>query len=266
MPQIKSVDLPTGVTLRYAEHGDSSGTPVLLLHGLSDSWYSFELLMQHLPSAVRALALTQRGHGDSSRPENDYRYADFVADAAAFLDALDVHVAVVVGHSLGGAIAQRFAIDHPGRTSALCLVAAFHSLANSEAAQQVAGVVEQMEDPIDQDFVREFQRSTIIRPVPEAFFETVVQESMKLPARVWKRVVACMRDDFSSELHKITAPTFLVWGDQDGFVPRSDQAAQLAAIADSQLKVYDGTGHAVHWEQPEQFAKDLVNFIQEKAQ
>jgi pimeloyl-ACP methyl ester carboxylesterase len=166
---------------------------------------------------------------------------------------------------MGAAIAQRFAIDHPGRTSALCLVAAFHSLANSEALQQVAGVVEQMEDPVDQDFVRDFQRSTIIRPVPQGFFETVVQESMKLPARVWKDVVACIRDDFSSELHKITSPTLLVWGDQDGFVPRSDQGAQLAAIADSQLKVYDGTGHAVHWEQPERFAKDLVNFIQEKA-
>jgi non-heme chloroperoxidase len=265
MPQIKSVDLPTGVTLQYAEHGDPSGTPVLLLHGFSDSWYSFELLMRYLPSDIRALALTQRGHGDSSRPEKDYRPAHFAADATAFLDALDVHTAVVVGHSMGSVIAQRLAIDHPGRISALCLVGAFHSLANSEAAQGLAGVVEQMEDPVDPDFVREFQRSSIIRPVPQAFFETVVQESMKMPARVWKDVAACMADDFSSELHKITAPTWLVWGDQDGLVPRSDQDAQLEAIADSRLEVYEGTGHAVHWEQPERFAKGLVNFIEGSA-
>jgi non-heme chloroperoxidase len=266
MTQIKFVDLPTGVTLQYAEHGDPSGRPVLLLHGFSDSWYSFELLMRHLPSTIRALALTQRGHGDSSHPEKHYRPADFVADAAAFLDALDVRSAVVVGHSMGGTIAQRFAIDHPGRTSALCLVGVFHSLANSEAAQQLTGAVEQLEDPVDRDFVREFQRSTIIRPVPQAFFETVVQESIKLPARVWKDVAACMADDFSSELHKIAAPTLLVWGEQDALVPRSDQDAQLAAIADSQLEVYEGTGHSVHWEQPERFANDLVNFIEEKAQ
>jgi non-heme chloroperoxidase len=139
-------------------------------------------------------------------------------------------------------------------------------LANSEAAQQLTGAVEQLEDPVDRDFVREFQRSTIIRPVPQAFFETVVQESIKLPARVWKDVAACMADDFSSELHKIAAPTLLVWGEQDALVPRSDQDAQLAAIADSQLEVYEGTGHSVHWEQPERFANDLVNFIEEKAQ
>jgi non-heme chloroperoxidase len=265
MPQIKFVDLPTGVTLQYAERGDPNGRPVLLLHGISDSWYSFELLMRHLPGGIRALALTQRGHGDSSRPKKHYRPADFAADAAAFLDALDVQTVVVVGHSMGGTIAQRFAIDHPGRTSALCLVAAWHSIANSEAAPQLAGIVEQLEDPVDAGFVREFQRSTIIRPVPQAFFETAVQESMKLPARVWKDVVACMSHDFSSELHKITTPTSLVWGEHDGLVPRSDQDALLAAIANAQLKVYEGTGHAVHWEQPERFAKDLMSFIEEKA-
>jgi non-heme chloroperoxidase len=75
-----------------------------------------------------------------------------------------------------------------------------------------------------------------------------------------------MADDFSSELHKITAPTLLVWGEQDALVPRSDQHAQLAAITDSQLEVYEGTGHSVHWEQPERFTNDLVNFIEEKAQ
>jgi len=264
MPQIKSVDLPTGATLQYAEQGDSAGRPVLFLHGFSDSWHSFEPLMRHLPSAIRVLAPTQRGHGDSSRPERHYRPADFAADAAAFLDALDVPAAVVVGHSMGGTIAQRLAIDHPRRVSALCLVGAFHSLANSKAAQELAGVIEQMEGPVDRDFVREFQKSTIIRPVPQAFFETAVQESMKMPARVWKGVLADMRDDFSFDLHKIAAPTLLVWGEQDGFVPRSDQDAQLAAIPGSRLRVYEGTGHAVHWEQPERFARDLMSFMEEK--
>jgi len=238
---------------------------VLLLHGLSDSWYSFELVMRHLPNTVRAFALTQRGHGDSSRPEKHYRPTDFAADAVAFLDAVDVRSAVVVGHSMGGTVAQRFAIDHPGRVSALCLVAGFHSLASSEARQQLAEAVEQMEDPVDREFVEEFQRSTILRPVPREFFDTVVRESMKLTARAWRDVVAGMGDDFSSELHKITAPALLIWGAQDGFVPRSDQDAQIAAIADSHLEVYEGSGHAVHWEQPERCAKDLEKFIDQKA-
>jgi len=265
MPQIKSVDLPTGVTLQYAEQGDPAGTPVLLLHGLADSFHSFDLVLPHLPGSIRALALTQRGHGDSSRPQEDYHYTHHVADAVAFLDALHIPAAVVVGHSLGNTTAQRFAIDYPERTMALCLVAAAHRLANTEAAQILRDVVAQIEGPVDQPFAEGYQKSTLVRPVPPAFLDTVVRETMKVPAHVWKGVVAGFtRDDFSSELHRITAPTLLVRGDQDEFATQSDQEAQLAAIADSRLKVYEGSGHAVHWEQPERFATDLVSFIEEK--
>lgn len=261
--EVKSVELPTGATLDYAEQGDPAGFTVLLLHGLSDSWRSFELVLPHLPESVRAIALSQRGHGDSSRPEAGYRCHDFAADAAAFMDALQLEAAVVVGHSMGSAVAQRFAIDHPERTLGLVLVASFLSLAASPVAQGLWDeVVSEMEDPVDPGFVREFQESTLAQSVPQAFMETVVEESLKLPALVWRATVAgSLQDDFSGELGGIEAPTLLVWGDLDGMVPRGDQDAQTVAIAGSRLVVYEGTGHAVHWEEPERFASDLVSFI-----
>ena len=261
--EIKSVELPTGVKLEYVEQGDPSGIPVLLLHGISDSWHSFELVLPHLPESIRAIALTQRGHGDSSCPEAAYRYHDFAADVAAFMDALQLEAAVVVGHSLGSTIAQRFALDHPERTLGLVLVGSFLSLPSSQPPRELWSVVSEMEDPVDPGFVREFQESTLAQPVPQAFFETIVRESLKLPARVWREVVACsMQDEFSGKLDEIKAPTLLVWGDQDGMVPRSDQDAQTAAIAGSRLVVYEDAGHGVHWEKPERFASDLVSFIE----
>lgn len=264
MHEIKSIELPTGVTLDHAEQGDPSGAPMLLLHGLSDSWRSFEPVLPHLPESVRAFALTQRGHGDSSRPETGYRYHDFAADAAAFMDVLDLEAAVVVGHSLGSAIAQRFAIDHPECARGLVLAGSFASLANSPVPQGLWDeVVSEMEDPVDPGFVREFQESTLAQPVPQEFFETVVRESLKLPAGVWRATVGgSLQDDFSGELNRIEAPTLLVWGDRDGMVPRGDQDAQTAAIAGSRLVVYEGAGHAVHWEEPERFASDLVSFVE----
>lgn len=265
--ETKSFELPTGVTLDYAEQGDPSGVPVLLLHGLSDSWRSFEPVLPHLPESIRAFALTQRGHGDSSRPEVGYRCYDFAADAATFMDALGLEAAVIVGHSLGSANAQRFAIDHPDRTLGLVLAGSFASLATSPVAQELWQAVSTMEDPVDPDLVREFQQSTLARPVPQEFFETVVRESLKLPARVWRATVAgSLQDDFSGELGGIEAPTLLVWGDRDGMVPRSDQDAQTAAIAGSRLVVYEGTGHAVHWEEPEPFASDLASFVEASQQ
>jgi len=90
--------LPTGVTLQYAERGSASGVPVFLLHGVTDSWRSFEHVLPYLPSTIRAIAVTLRGHGDSSRPEGGYRYAEMAGDVRALMDALGIPAAVVVGH------------------------------------------------------------------------------------------------------------------------------------------------------------------------
>ena len=67
-PTIKSVELSHRVTLPYVEQGDASGVPMLLLHGVTDSWRSFECMLPYLPASIHAFALTQRGHGDADHP------------------------------------------------------------------------------------------------------------------------------------------------------------------------------------------------------
>jgi pimeloyl-ACP methyl ester carboxylesterase len=76
---------------------------------------------------------------------------------------------------------------------------------------------------------------------------------------VWRAVFeAFIEDDSSTDLDQIEAPTLILWGDQDAFCPRDDQQRLARAIAGSRLVVYGGAGHALHWEQPERFAADLV--------
>src|SRR5690606_18356586 len=144
---------------QYVEQGNDSGVPVLLLHGATDSWRSFEPVLPHLPASIHAFALTQRGHGDASRPPTGYRYTDFAADLAAFMDAVGLGSAVVVGHSMGRAIAQRFAIDHPGRTLGLVLMGAFAGEARNPAVIEIEEALATLTDPLDAGFVREFQVS-----------------------------------------------------------------------------------------------------------
>lgn len=107
-PIVRSVRLSSRITLPYVEQGDPRGVPVLFLHGVTDSWRSFEPVLPHLPKSMRAFALTQRGHGDADRPAS-YRTRDFAADIAAFLDALELDSAVLVGHSMGTTNALRAA-------------------------------------------------------------------------------------------------------------------------------------------------------------
>ena len=133
-PVVKTIGLSTGVRLNYAEHGDPDGVPVVLLHGFTDSRKSFDLVLPHLPASIRAYAITQRGHGDSERPESGYRSRDFAADVAAFLDAVGLEQAVIVGHSMGATNALRFTIDYPNRVSRLLIAATFASYRANPAA------------------------------------------------------------------------------------------------------------------------------------
>jgi pimeloyl-ACP methyl ester carboxylesterase len=118
----KSVELPNHVTLPYIEQGDASGVPVLFLHGFADSWRSLELVLAHLPNPIHAFAITQRGHGDASRPAKGYRVHDFATDLWAFVKALDLEAAVIVGASSGGFAARHFAIEHADHTRGLALL------------------------------------------------------------------------------------------------------------------------------------------------
>ncbi len=265
VPVIKSVELPNRVKLPYVEQGDPSGVPVLLLHGYADSWHSFELVLPHLPESIRAFAITQRGHGDASGPGAGYQSHDFAADLAAFMDALHLEAAVIAGGSSGGFVARRFAIDHPERTLGLVLMGSPLTLQDKPGVLEVwDSTISKLTDPVDPDFVREFQQSTLVQPVPQEFLDTLVQENLKVPARVWRATFeGLLEDDSFGELDKIKAPTLIVWGDQDAVVPRSDQEALAATIVGSRLVVYPGAGHGFYWEEPDRFASALVAFIED---
>lgn len=264
MPAVlKSVDLPNRVTLCYVEQGDLAAMPLVLLHAIGDSWKSFEPVLEHLPASVHALALSQRGHGDSARPASGYQTRDFAADLRAFLDATGLEQAVIVGGSSGGLAGRRFAIDYPERTLGLVLLGSPASLKDKPLLLETWGTtVSELTDPTD-DFVHAFVEATArTHRVPAAFLETVMQESLKVPAHVWKQTyLGLLEDDSEDELHSIAAPTLVVWGDQDSLLPRSDQERLTAAIPASRLIVYEGGGHPFYWEEPERVARDLVAFL-----
>ncbi len=263
-PVVKYVELPNLVRLPYVEQGSGSGVPLLLLHGVTDSWRSYELVLPHLPESIHTFALTQRGHGDASRPATGYLFHDFASDLAAFMDALKIESAVIAGHSMGSAVAQRFAIDYPDRTLGVVLAGSFARLRGNTAVQELwDSAISTMTDPVDRGFVEEFQQSTLAQPVPQPYFEAVVEESLKVPAHVWRATFeGFLEADFSGEINKIKAPTLIVWGDQDAICGKSDQETLVSEIKDSQLLVYKGAGHALHWEEPERFAADLTAFVE----
>jgi non-heme chloroperoxidase len=257
----RSVALRDGPTLHYLEQGMADGEPVLLLHGYTDSSFSFSRILPLLPARLRVLALDQRGHGSSSKDRSSHTIADLAADVVAFLDALAIDRATVVGHCLGSMVAQRVAIDHPGRVRRLLLVSTMMRGGNAVTGPLLAEV-RRLADPVDPAFVRDFQRSTVHGPVPEDFFGRACAESARLPARIWRQALEdFVLQDTTSALGSIRAPTRILWGDKDAIFLRQEQEELARHVPGATLRILADVGHAPHWEQPELFAQELIAFL-----
>ena len=249
------------IHLPHVEQGDPEGTPVVLLHGFTDSWRSWEHVLPLLPDSMRAIAVTQRGHGDAEPPASGYRLEDYAADVASLMADLGLGRAFLVGHSMGAWVAERVAIDHPHRVLGTVLVGAIGPGAQNEVIVGLAEECAALTDPIDPAYAREFQLSTTERPLAPEVLDTFVGESLKVPARIWKETAGGFLDiDLTAELRGMTSPALLVYGDRDAFVPSDEQERLTAAIPRSHRLVYKGIGHAVHWDDPERFAAELAAF------
>jgi len=253
------------IQLPYLETGDPNGVPVICLHGYSDSARSYELMFEHLPRSIHAYSVSLRGHGDADKPRDGYSPVEQAAELAAFMDRVGLESATLVGHSGGSYVAQQFALAHPHRVQGLVLIGAIHDM--REALEDMLPVVGALTDPVDAEFVREFQESTITRPIPEGWLDIVLEESAKLPAHVWQEWLTGYVDAVIP-VHTggtITASTLILWGDRDSICSPESQDALLEAIPLSRLVVYEGTGHALHWEQPARSAADIAAFAAQSA-
>jgi pimeloyl-ACP methyl ester carboxylesterase len=252
------IRLATGPQIHYAEQGDANGEPVVLLHGWPDSWFTFNRVLPLLPPRLRVVAPDQRGFGESERPVDGYTIDDFAADAVAFLDALAIEKATIVGHSFGSFVARRTAITRPDRVARLVLIGTGFTGGNA-VTREVLESLTDLPDPVPADFARDFQRGTAYLPIPADFFERLIAESLKLPARLWRAVFeGIVAYEDSAELCRITAPTQLIWGDRDALFPHEDQNRLVAEIRGAALTVYTETGHCPNWERPERVAGDLI--------
>jgi pimeloyl-ACP methyl ester carboxylesterase len=254
--------LPSGLGLHVAEQGPEDGQAVLMLHGYSDSWVSYSRILPLLPADWHVIVPDQRGHGDSDRPMDGYAPADLAGDAIQLLDLLGIAEAALVGHSMGSFIARTIAAQAPQRVERLVLVGSA-ATARNPVTQDLLREVEALDDPISEDFVRAFQASTIHRPVPAAFFEQIVAESLKLPARVWKAALSgLLAADPEPDLARIRCPVLILGGDRDGVFSQEEQEHLATRIPGAIVKISREIGHDPQWEAPDDVALDLLAFLQ----
>ena len=252
------VRLSNGITLHYAHQGPKTGPAVLMLHGFTDSWFSFSRVLPLLPADLRVIAPDMRGHGDSERPLLGYRVTDLADDVIRLMDALGVPKAVLVGHSMGSFVARKVYAQAPGRVSRLVLVGGGPVAAN-DVVVSLMDAVNGLTDPVDEAFVRDFQMSTVHAPVPEPFMEAVIANSRRMPARIWKAALQGLIED-EVKVPSPSVRTLVLGGRQDAVFSSTEQMVLARQFPRGELHLIDGVGHSLHWEMPKTFVSALIRF------
>jgi non-heme chloroperoxidase len=254
--------LDSGIALSYFEQGEAGNPAVVLLPGPTDSWRSYGPVLASLPPRFRVVAVSLRGHGDSTKPATGHGISDLASDVVPLLDALSIDRAVFAGHSGSCLVARRVALDSPERVGGLFLEASPTTLrGDANLSEFVDAVVTKLVDPIDPLLARSLVTDTSTDKLAPEFVDLLVDEVLKVPVDAWKEMFASLVEyDDTRELPDVRAPAMLVWGDADSLVPREMQDQLVGLLPRAELTVYRGAGHTPRWEQPERFARDVAAF------
>jgi pimeloyl-ACP methyl ester carboxylesterase len=236
-----------GARIHYEIHG--SGEPVLLVMGLGSNAYGWQRTIPWLSERYEAIAFDNRGTGRSDVPAGAYSIEQMAEDAAAVLAAVGRDAAHVVGASLGGMIAQRFALAHPERLKSLVLVCTTPGGPHAARASDevMTALVQGGEDP-----------STVYRrnawflygeetrnQHPERI-EQDLEYRAKIPTKptgYLGQLQAAMHHNVWDGLPSIAAPTLVVHGDADLLVPTANGRLIADRIAGAELVLITGAGH-----------------------
>lgn len=249
--------MPLANGMYYAEYqgNHSALPPVVLIHGAGSDHMCWSVNLRRL-NGFRVLAPDLPGHGRSAGVSRQ-SVQEYAADLIAFLDTLGIFSAVLVGHSLGGAIALETALQHPTQVIALALI--------STAAHTSIPVdfLNYLSSPAAVKNARHWLQDRLLSPESSpalvkkssAALETVRQEVLH---NDWKAVASF---DRCEKVKEITQPAWITCGEKDRIIPLAGSRHLAASLPNARLQVIPNAGHLVLLEKPDEVASGIQNFL-----
>lgn len=256
-----------GLTFWYTEAG--SGEPLVLVPGVTGDERLWRRVLPLLSAKRRVITFDNRDAGRSSVCEaGAYGPGEMAGDVLALLDHLQLARAHVLGHSLGGQIAQELAISAPDRVNGLLLANTWSRgdgeldalLTVREAFSRELSEEAFVTQSIYFNFGPSFFRKTPLEKIVEAFLA-----SGPRPPRdaIRRQLVAARRGDTLDRLSTIQSPSLVIWGDEDRDFPKHHAEQLNAGICGATEKCIAGTGHCPMIERPDKFSEIVLAFLDE---
>jgi len=265
--QYRTVD---GTRLRMIDTGN--GTPVVFVHGIGASLYGWRHQLAPLVAAgYRVVAFDNRGFGFSDKPAHGYSNAAYSHLVVSLLDSLGIASAVLVGHSMGGAIAAEVALAHPDRVRGMVLIDA------AGFGVRWPGVLKMARWPVLGAVATSFRGRWITRRILRSTFADpgkvteadVDQYYAPVPDPNFGRALRGVLREFrfdtlgGGRLSAVQTPTLILWGDADRWIALRDGTRFARELPRSEFVVVSRTGHDAPEESPDQVNRLLLDFLKE---
>jgi pimeloyl-ACP methyl ester carboxylesterase len=238
----------------------SRGRKILLVHGAGSNGHTFHRQVEALGEKQSPVALDLPGHGRSSGVEGLTSVGDYADFIAAMLDALQLKSTVVLGHSMGGAIAMELALRHPARVDALVLssTAAKFNLTD-ERIEALRGV---MMGRAPQAFNTDGYSPKTLKENFDVVREGWMEQIKTDPRVRYTDLVACSKVDLRESISKIDKPTLVLCGADDQGTTVKDAELIVSKIKGAKLEVIPDAGHYAPREQPARYIATVAQFLE----
>lgn len=251
-----------GARIYWDEHG--KGEPVLLIMGLGYPSYLWHRTRPALKERYRTIALDNRGSGQSDAPPGPYSIALMASDAAAALDAAGVESAHVFGLSMGGMIAQEFALQYPARVRSLILGCTAPGGPNAVRAEKNVTEILMARNMSPEDAARAM-RPYIYDPATPL---DRIEEDLAIRRQWFPRPEAYMAQlqgifawEAYARLDRIAVPTLVIHGQSDQLVPAGNGELIAARISGAKLVMLPRASHIFTTDQPEASQRAIMDFL-----
>ncbi len=248
-----------------------TGYPVLLIAGLGSDSSSWLGVSGELSKKFRVIIFDNRGCGRSDVPPAGYTIKDMADDAVRLLDALEIKKAHIVGHSMGGYIAQEIAVRSPERVDKLILESTSY-VSSDRNNELFAGFLEELKKGSDyEEWIRTWA-SWIFSPKTlknEEFISAFVRSAVEYPLRqsadsFRAQVQAIASFDGKDNARHIKAGTLVLEGGDDRLITPSEAEALAKSITKSSFSLVKDAGHSLHIEKPEEFLQIVLDFLKKR--
>ncbi|KQL47204.1 hypothetical protein AN963_13060 [Brevibacillus choshinensis] len=252
------------LSIHYRTAGE--GAPLILLHGLGNNSQSWSRQLAGLQDHFQVIAWDTPGYGDSSDPDPEFRTFGELADILkGFIDSLGFKKVFLLGHSMGSTLAMDFCSKYPEYVEALILAASTRGgRTNPETNERkLKNRLHNVENLPPQELA-ELRTPDMFSPYapPEAIAEAKRIMSMVRPPGYRSVAYSLYHADQTEKLSSITMPTMLICGEDDKVTPVAESRIVEQGIAGSSLELIARAGHLCYIEQPEEFNRLVLTFLQ----